>query len=249
MGEWVEEEQLRDWGIEFLNPSIHLKLTVGILPLVFGQQGFNNVPMLGDLTVLNTEQVVESDLFAGKAAFGLSQDKVALAKDQVDIPYFHGQAGSGHFRHCLFKAGQTIANTRIVLDEFFSTYVFGNFVMLMTQQDLIIKGLDEGFVSGCLLKAAGRCGTVGHAVAVPGGGHGFLQVVPMFHNQAIFKTEDVKTDFGTEEIVFGMSEDIIIVLKGPDHLDLETSWRPMLQQIAERRQPITNHEVVLDVLV
>jgi len=66
------------------------------------------------------------------------------------------------------------------------------------------KGLSEPVTPGRLERAF-RCG--------------FLQVVPVLDDQAVFEAKDVEADSWPEEVVLGVSEDVVAIFKDTDGVD------------------------------
>jgi hypothetical protein len=61
---------------------------------------------------------------------------------------------------------------------------------------------------------------VDHRVSAGAGfGRGFLQVVPVLDDQAIFEAKDVEANLWPEEVVLGVSEDVIAIFKDTDGID------------------------------
>jgi hypothetical protein len=58
---------------------------VRVFPLVFGRDSFDGVPVLGDLAVLQTEQVVERRLISGEGARRNQEDPVTLPVNKSDL--------------------------------------------------------------------------------------------------------------------------------------------------------------------
>jgi hypothetical protein len=52
-----------------------------------------------------------------------------------------------------------------------------------------------------------------------GFGRGLLQIVPVLDDQTIFEAKDVEADAWPEEVVFGVSEDIVPIFKDADRID------------------------------
>ena len=48
---------------------------------------------------------------------------------------------------------------------------------------------------------------------------GFLQVVPVLDDQAVFEAKDVEANFWPEEVVLGVSEDVVPIFKDADRID------------------------------
>ena len=66
----------------------------------------------------------------------------------------------------------------------------------------------------------GDRGTVDHGV--PAGARfrrGLLQIIPMLDDQTIFVAKDVKANAWPEEVVLGVSEDIVAIFKDTDGVD------------------------------
>ena len=63
-------------------------------------------------------------------------------------------------------------------------------------------------------------GAVDHSVSARAGfGRGLLQIVPVLDDQTIFEAKDVEADAWPEEVVFGVSEDIVAIFKHTDGVD------------------------------
>ena len=57
-----------------------LKLTVAVFPLIARWNRFERVPVLGDPTLFNAEEVINTSGYATKRSLGDDEDEVTLAK-------------------------------------------------------------------------------------------------------------------------------------------------------------------------
>ena len=76
--------------------GLEAELTVLILMLFCGQHGLYDIPVLGDLTALHTEEVVEGHGLAGEAPFADDEYEVTLTEDLVHTAVDHRYPLLGH---------------------------------------------------------------------------------------------------------------------------------------------------------
>src|ERR1700733_5313476 len=87
-------------------------------------------------------------------------------------------------------------------------------------EKVVHVALHDRLIRLCLVEIRHRGGAVDHRVATGAEfGCGFLQVVPVLDDQAVFEAKDVEANFWPEEVVFSVSEDIIAVFKDTDGVD------------------------------
>ena len=67
--------------------------------------------MIGDCSAFDAEQIMESSFFARTDTFGLRDDEIALAENQVDFSDHHAQAELRQYRHRRDIARQPVSHT------------------------------------------------------------------------------------------------------------------------------------------
>ena len=78
----------------------------------------------------------------------------------------------------------------------------------------------SALLAPCLVEIRHLGGAVDHGVSAGAGFRcGFLQVVPVLDDQTIFEAKDVEANSWPEEVVLGVSEDIVAVFKDTDGVD------------------------------
>src|SRR5271165_2821316 len=79
-------------------------------------------------------------------------------------------------------------------------------------------------------------------------GRGLLQIIPMLDDQGIFIAEDVEANFWSEEVVLGVSEDIVPIFKYTDRIDGRIG-RHVLDEGRDTCRTGSHLQVVLNVLM
>src|SRR5579863_5992185 len=64
----------------YLLPRVALELTVAIFPLIARGNRFERIPVLGDPTLFNAQEVINTSGYATKRSLGDDDDEVTLAK-------------------------------------------------------------------------------------------------------------------------------------------------------------------------
>jgi len=64
----------------YVLPRTALELTVAIFPLIARWNRFERIPVLGDPTLFNAEEVINASGYATKRSLGDDEDEVTLAK-------------------------------------------------------------------------------------------------------------------------------------------------------------------------
>ena len=77
---------------------------------------------------------------------------------------------------------------------------------------------------------------------------GFLQVVPVLDDQAVFEAKDVEANFWPEEVVLGVCEDIVPIFKDADRIDGRIG-RHVLDEGGDTCRTGSHLQVVLDILI
>ena len=98
--------------------------------------------MLGNLTVLHAEKVVESHVAVAELAFAHREDEVALAKDFVVLIVDHLKASCGHIGKCLSESVQTIGNAGVVLNIVVAVVIGREGVHILAHQDIVHKAFN-----------------------------------------------------------------------------------------------------------
>lgn len=77
----LEPSEMRDGAVQNarLRRSAFLELAVFVLPLLFGRNGLDGVPVLGNLVALNPKQVVKSGVSTSERALADNEHEVAFA--------------------------------------------------------------------------------------------------------------------------------------------------------------------------
>src|SRR5688572_23273887 len=88
------------------------ELAVRVLPLRPRRDGLDRVPMLGDLAVLDPEEVVERARPAGELALAGDEHEVAFTQHLVDLVVLHRHACFDHGLERGPEAGQAIGDLR-----------------------------------------------------------------------------------------------------------------------------------------
>src|SRR6202162_5301593 len=87
-------------------------------------------------------------------------------------------------------------------------------------EKVVHVALHERLVGTCLAEIRHLGGAVDHSVSAWARfGRGLLQIVPVFDDQTIFEAKDIEADAWPEEVVFGMSEDIVAIFKHTHGVD------------------------------
>lgn len=195
--------------------GLEIKFAVLIFPLGGGKQRFDDVPMLGNLTVFYSEKIVESNFLAGETPFANHEDKVSLSKHLVNADVGHCDIVLGHCLQRCTQSGESVGDRGVVLDIVVAVKIRSEFFGCLSHENVSNELLNEGFVCGCLVEVFHVLRSVDHRVSAGICGSGcFDKVVPVFDNPTIFEAEDVETNLRTEEIVVGVREDEVAVLEG-----------------------------------
>ena len=116
-------------------------------------------------------------------------------------------------------------------------------------EKVVHVALHERLVGTCLVKIRHFGGAVNHAVSAGAGFRcGLLQVVPVLDDHAVFEAKDVEADFWPEEVVLGVSEDVVAIFKDTDGVDRRIG-RHVLNENGYTFRARSHLQVVLDVLV
>ena len=188
----------------------------------------------------------------GKRTLAYGEHEITLAENDMVGVIHHRHACLCHRLQSGSKSIQTVCNLRVVLNVVIAVEIVGQVLRVLAHQHVVYEAAYKFFVRLGLVQVSDLGRTVNQRVSARisflGSGH---EVVPVLHNFAVLKTEDVKTDFRTEEIVVGLSHYIIAVLK--DTYGVHAGFLRVLSQhahqFAEAGKTVLCAEVVLNVLV
>src|ERR1700730_1802655 len=203
-----------------------LEFSVRILPLGARWNWFYGVPVLGDFPVLNSVQVVIGHRAISEAPLGHNKYEIAFPQHLVNAIVLHGLPLASQRFQSREQARQVIRDERVVLDVVVALEVARKFV-LTTMEKVIHVGLHQHLVGLGLVEIRYCRRPINHRVATwTGLESGFLQIVPMFDNFPVFEAKDIETDLRAEEVVVGMENYEIAILKHTHRIDLSCSpWK------------------------
>ena len=199
-----------------------LKFTVLILPCIFLSDGFHDIPVLRDLTVLDSPQVIVRSGSASEASFGNCQNIVPLGKNLMHGIVNHLNALLAERFKRRAETGKTIRNACVVLNIGIAVKVGSCFFGSFPLHDIVQEVLDELAVLLGLIEIFQRIVSVNLRMTGRIRFSLCCEVVPMFGNLAVgIEAEDVESDLftGSGKIVDGLQEDLVSILKSTDVID------------------------------
>src|SRR5271155_3739349 len=225
-----------------------LELTVAIFPLIARWNRFERIPVLGDATLFNAEEVINASGYATKRSLGDDEDEVTLAKYLVHAFVYDRLTFGGKSLQARKQPRDCIGHPGVVLNVLGSVEVPREGLPTPCEKVLHIA-LHERIIGLRLIQIGGDCGTVDHRVSARAGfGRRLLQIIPMLDDQAIFEPEDVESDAWSEEVVLRVSEDIIAIFKDADRIDGRIG-RHVLDEGGDACRARPDLQVVLDVFI
>src|SRR5271168_982116 len=232
----------------YILPRTALELTVAIFPLIARWNRFERIPVLGDPTLFNAEQVINAGGYATKRSLGNDEDEVTFAKYLVHAFVYDRLTFGGKSLQTRNQPRDCIGDPRVVLDVLGSVEVPREGLPTACEK-VIHVALHERLICIGLVQIGGDRGTVDHRVSARAGfGRGLLQIIPMLDDQAIFEPEDVESDAWSEEVVLRVSDDIIAIFKDADRIDGRIG-RHVLDEGGDTCRARPDLQVVLDVFI
>lgn len=208
--------------------------------------------MLGNLAILDTEEVKVGTVHAAQGAFAYGEDEIAFAKHLVESIVLHLNALLRHGRKRCTKAVQAIGNAGVVLDVVVAVEVGGELLRMLAHQDILHEILGQSLVLGSLVDVLDFGGAVQHGVTGRVGRlRRLLQVVPVLHDFTVFEAENIEADLGAEEVVVGVGDDVVAILEHAYGVHLG-GFREVLERTEGSAKPgksVCNAQVVLGVVV
>ena len=204
---------------DYVFAHTELKLAVAILPLITRGNRFKRIQMLGDLAVLNAEQIVDTSGCIPERGLGDDEDEVAFAEYLVHALVDHRLTFGCKSLQARNQPRDCIGDPGVVLNVPGSVEVARK-GLATTCEKVLHVALHERLIGFGLIEIGGGGGTVNHRVSAGAGfDRGLLQVVPVLDDQAIFEAENVESDAWTKEVVLGVGEDTIAILKDANGID------------------------------
>ena len=169
-------------------------------------------------------------MLAGERALTDGQDEIAHAEQHVDLIILHSDALRRHGLEGSAESRKPIGNFGVMLHVVVAVVVLGQFLHSAVDQNVIDKGAYQRFVVGRLGQIRHLDGAVEHGATTRIRGCGFfLQIVPVLDDLTVLESEDVEADFRAKEVVVGVREHQIAVLKDADRIDFGRSFGELLQ--------------------
>src|SRR5271167_4526620 len=112
------------------------ELAVVVLPLVSRQNLFDRVPVLGNLAVLDSKQVVKGDELLAELTLTDRKNEVPFAEDPADAVVLHGDASLGHGFQARAKTREAISDLGVVLSVPIASVIPGELIHSAVQDVL-----------------------------------------------------------------------------------------------------------------
>ena len=120
--------------------------------------------MLGNLAILDAEEVIVGGVYAAQVAFAHGENEVALAQHLVERIVLHLDALLRHGCKRSAKTVQTIGDAGIVLGVVVAVEVGGELLRMSAHQDILYEVLSQGLVLGRFVEVFDFGGAVQHGV-------------------------------------------------------------------------------------
>src|SRR5271165_2306626 len=147
------------------------------------------------------------------------------------------------------QAGQSIRNMGVVLDVPISKVAW-KFFRPPVYQDILDKTSHQSLVSLGLLQINCLGRSVNHRMtARVRRRRSLLEVVPVLDDLAVFKSENIKTNFRTKEIIVGVSKNPISILENAGSTNSRRIRRELLHYRPKSRQSVSDAKIMLDVFL
>src|SRR5208282_4038459 len=232
----------------YVLPRTALELTVAIFPLIARWNLLERIPVLGDFTLFDAEEVINGSGHATKRGFGNDQDEITFTKYQMHALVDDRLPLDGKSLQSRNQARDGVGDPGIVLNVFDSVEVAGKGLATACEK-VVHVALHEGLIRISLVQIGGNCRSVDHGVSAGAAFRcGFLQVVPVLDDQAVFEAKDVEANFWSEEVVLRVSEDIVPIFKDADRIDGRIGGH-VLDEGGDTCRTGSHLQVVLDILV
>lgn len=137
-----------------------VELAVLVLPLVNCSDCLHHIPVFGNISVLNAEQVIEGSGLACKCTFTYCQHEVTMAKHCVNLKVFHLDSLFCHGSKCCAETVKTIGDGGVVLDILVAVEIFGQLIGVLSHEHVLHKATHNSFILSCLVNV----GELGRAV-------------------------------------------------------------------------------------
>ena len=200
---------------------VTLKLAVLILPGFLCGQSLHYVPMLRNLTILDTEEIIVGGRYAAECSLADSQTVVAIGQNIVRLMVDHLNPLFGKGGQCSAKTGKTVSNAGVVLDIIVTVEVVGQLAGILTAKHVTNECSNDFaglFLIDFLLFQSAVDLRVAGWIRISLGG----KVIPMLSDLTVsIHTENVKCDLltHTDEIVNGLQKHLVAVLERTDVVD------------------------------
>lgn len=201
--------------------TVTLEFTILVCPCLLGGKRLHHVPMLRDKAVFNTEKIVISGRNTAEGAFAAGESIVAVGKNHMRLVIDHRDALFRHSRKRSTESGKTVSDGDIVLDVFVAVVVGSQLFRMLSAKHVAYESRSDAaglfLIDVFLFKRTVDLGVTGRI-----GGGNILKIVPMLIDFAVgVEMEHVKRNLFARagEIVNGLQEDLIAVLKRADVVD------------------------------
>ena len=179
--------------------------------------------MLGDLSTLHTEKVIERGERSSHRALTGYQHEISFPQSDTHPRILHTLSRAITRRDRRQPGRRAVANRRIVLNQSVAIEILPKLLHPFTDQNVTDETAGEVLVGLSL----GRGQFLGHGRPVKGtttagiGGFGCgLKLIPMFDNEAVFVAENVEANVGPEKIEkIRVDKDVLAVLEDPERVD------------------------------
>ena len=151
--------------LRFAQPLFYKsEFSVAVCTLLFRKDALDYIPVLCNLTVHDTEEVVVGSVGSTKITLANGKHEITLANHLVQSIIFHLYTSLGHIRKCCSKSVKTISYSRIMLNVVVPVEVLRQLLRMLSHKHVLYEILGNLLILFSLLHINNLRGAVNHSV-------------------------------------------------------------------------------------